>query len=158
MAIALNESRKKVKDLPKRADGGTATIDDFADHSQHSSGFIKSSTAGRTDRLPVSVHNDSYVVPADIVSGLGQGNSLAGARILDQLLGQEPNPHVSSQSHSKGRVPIIVAGGEYVVHPDTIKRLGKGNIKAGHRILDKMVANVRAHTIKKLKTLPKPQK
>ncbi len=156
IAISYSETKRHPKSLPKRASGGSIALDDgFADHSKHSSGFLNSSTAGRTDRLPVAVHNDSYVIPADVVSGLGQGNSLAGARILDEMLGQSPEPQKST---GKGKVPIIVAGGEYVVHPDIIMRLGKGDMKAGHRILDNLVANVRAHTIKKLKKLPSPKK
>ena len=159
IAIAYSQAKKH----PKRAEGGIAAFSDdnpFDDHSKKSSGFINSSTAGRTDRLPVSVENDSYIVPADIVSGLGQGNSLAGARILDELLGQHevPSKAVGGNVHGKGKVPIIVAGGEYVVHPEAVKRLGRGDLKAGHRALDRMVANVRSHTIKKLKKLPKPHK
>lgn len=49
------------------------------------SGFVKSPVAGRTDKLPMGVAPDSYVMPADIVSGLGQGNSLAGANALNKL-------------------------------------------------------------------------
>lgn len=157
VAISLNEARK----YQKRVDGGIAShvgdnSNPFDDNSKHSTGFLNSSVAGRTDRLPVSVENDSYVIPADVVSGLGQGNSLAGARILDELLGQ--NEHVKKNSSGSGKVPIIVAGGEYIVHPSAILRIGGGDIKKGHKLLDNMVYNVRQHTLKKIKSLPKPKK
>lgn len=49
-------------------------------------GFVNSGIAGRTDRIPVSVAADSFVMPAAEVSGLGQGNSLAGAHLLSAAL------------------------------------------------------------------------
>lgn len=49
-------------------------------------GFLNSSIAGRTDRLPVAVGTDAFVVPAQEVAGLGQGNSLAGARLMQEAL------------------------------------------------------------------------
>jgi hypothetical protein len=58
----------------------------------HPGGFIASDTAGRTDRLPMSVVADSFVMPADVVSGLGQGNSLAGPRMLNEIIGS-PAPN-----------------------------------------------------------------
>lgn len=48
-------------------------------------GPIHSSVAGRTDHLPIHVPNKAYVLPADIVSGMGQGNTMAGFRIAKQL-------------------------------------------------------------------------
>jgi hypothetical protein len=53
-----------------------------------------------------------------------------------------------------GSMPIVAAGGEYVIHPETVHHLGGGNIDAGHQILDAFVKHVRAkhiHTLKKLK-------
>ncbi len=47
---------------------------------------------GRTDTLPISVAAGSYVVPADVVSGLpgAQGNSLAGHAALEKLMQSLP--------------------------------------------------------------------
>src|SRR6185312_5832853 len=56
----------------------------------HPGGFISSAVAGRTDRLPLAVGTDSHVLPADVVSGLGQGNSMAGAHVLQAALGMGP--------------------------------------------------------------------
>lgn len=49
-------------------------------------GLIASSGAGRTDQIPASVASDSHVMPADVISGLGQGNTLNGARIFSAAL------------------------------------------------------------------------
>jgi len=47
---------------------------------------------GRTDTLPISVPPGSYVVPADVVSGLpgAQGNSLAGHVALNKMMNALP--------------------------------------------------------------------
>jgi hypothetical protein len=55
-------------------------------------------------------------------------------------------------------VPIVAAGGEYVVHPDIVRHLGGGNVQKGHDYLDNFVKYVREHTIKTLKNLPGPRR
>lgn len=154
--------------------------------------------AGRTDTLPIHVPSGSYVVPADVVSGLpsAQGNSLAGHNALDKLFksvplvpGDAPYGAASAKlpagrtipglvrehqlmTHSLeglgvgGRaseghgepVPILAAGGEYVIPPEVVQRIGLGDMKRGHSILDKWVMEVRKKHIKTLTKLPKPAK
>jgi hypothetical protein len=48
-------------------------------------GPIKSSIMGRTDKLRMDVKPGSYIMPADIVSGIGQGNTDAGHSMLKAL-------------------------------------------------------------------------
>ena len=63
------------------------------------------------------------------------------------------------QMHPGGNmVPIIVAGGEYLVHPDSVRRIGNGDMASGHKVLDKFVLNTRAKNIKELKGLKGPKK
>ena len=151
---------------------------------------------GRTDTLPVSVPPGSYVIPADIVSGIpgAQGNSLAGhvalAKLFNSLpLSPDEAPYgVKSPTLAKGYtmpglmslhhlertslaaggvggktdekadepVPILAAAGEHVVDPKHVKRLGLGNLKRGHEILDQFVKEVRKRNIKELKSLKGP--
>lgn len=145
---------------------------------QHPGGLINSSVPGRTDRLPMSVATNSYVMPADVISGLGQGNTLAGARVLEEALkigpfgtslpkGRgggmgPPHPpapyHYASGGETQNRSSIVAAGGEYVVKPEDVLRLGGGDTTKGHRLLDEMVKRVRAHTVKRLKKLPPPKR
>lgn len=106
----------------------------------HNGGLIGSSTAGRTDRIPMSVPADSHVMTADVVSGLGQGNTLSGGRNLMQALrvgpwgmplphevhghGPPAAPHLAAgtvaQAHGghPRRAQILAAGGEFVVPGD----------------------------------------
>ena len=57
-----------------------------------------------------------------------------------------------------GTVPIVAAGGEYVVHPDHVRELGGGDLDMGHRVLDEFVKRVRKENIKTLKKLPGPRR
>jgi hypothetical protein len=53
-------------------------------------GLVASSVPGRTDRHNVDLPAGSYVLPADVVSGLGEGNSMAGAGLIDKMLASGP--------------------------------------------------------------------
>lgn len=146
-------------------------------------GIINMAVGGRTDHIPMNVLEGSYVLPADIVSGLGEGNTLAGSKIIDNMFSTGPfgkkmkdfsikvdYPTVHEFQYNKaasgGRqeagnykpVPIIAAGGEYVIHPDVVKKLGKGDITRGHEWLDNFVKNTRHHLVKTLKKLPGPKR
>lgn len=55
-------------------------------------------------------------------------------------------------------VPIVVAGGEFTIPPDAVAAVGGGDIKRGHRLLDKWVLSLRQKHIATLKGLPPPAK
>lgn len=122
-------------------------------------GALKSMVAGRTDHLPIDVPAESFVVPADVVSGLGEGNSENGHHILDRLFNL-PGASAPQAIHRKdgGAVPIMAAGGEYVVPPEVVAKIGSGDIKRGHSVLRAFVKHVRKETIKTLKALPNPHR
>lgn len=56
----------------------------------HPYGFTAGTGGGRTDKNDVSLGSGSYVLPADVVAGLGDGNSLAGAHVWNTILGSMP--------------------------------------------------------------------
>lgn len=167
---------------PHRAFGGSNFAPWFersAARGMTHQGMLSSSVPGRTDRLPITVGGGSYVVPADHLSAIGQGNSQAGAKILDAMfhgtpfggkpmrasggvhmprLGQLKMPKMRADGGGAGHnVPIIAAGGEYVIPPEAIKAKF-GDIDRGHKILDKWVVKTRKHHIKTLRGLPPPKK
>lgn len=124
------------------------------------SGLLNSDVPGRTDRLPIVVAPDSYVIPADVVSGYGQGNTAGGAKILDQVFGG----HVAAVRKAKGgavtrsgNVPIVAAGGEYIVPPDVVRSVGGGDARRGHQHLDKMVRERRKAVARHTMRLPPPK-
>lgn len=73
-------------------------------------GFLHSGIAGRTDRLPIAVAADSHVIPADVIAGLGQDNSLSGANVMKAALRVgpygDPHPQVV-HGHGPPRAPGI---------------------------------------------------
>ena len=120
-------------------------------------GAIKAPVAGRTDHLPVHVPSGSYVVPADIVSAIGEGNTEHGFDILDYMMKSRASGG-SADAPKGDPVAVVVAGGEYVIPPDGVSAFGGGDMDAGHRALDEWVKSERAATIKTLKSLPGPKR
>jgi hypothetical protein len=139
------------------------------------SGPIHSPVAGRTDHLPMHVHSGSYVIPADIISAMGEGNTMAGFKAARRIFGGTPYggsksvygatsapygmemPHKAHGGEAHA-VPIVAAGGEYVIHPRDVVRIGNGSLEKGHQELDKFVKKMRRKTIKTLQKLPGPKK
>lgn len=140
-------------------------------------GPIHSAVAGRTDHLNMHVPRGAYVLPADVVSALGESNTSAGFKVTSTLFGKPdyvegepydvdpgrlpygvPSPGRASGGAVESGVPIIAAGGEVVLSPAQVARIGKGNVDDGHKILDLFVKGVRARNINVLKKLPGPKK
>ena len=54
-------------------------------HLKMHTGAIHSGVAGRTDHLPMHVPSGAYVIPADIISGMGEGNTVAGFKVAKSI-------------------------------------------------------------------------
>lgn len=122
------------------------------------SGYIHGTTGGRTDNKPIDVASGAYVVPADILSGLGEGNSHAGWAALQSQFGMDAPPMKADGGPVGQPTPIVAASGEAVIPPEKVAEIGGGDLDRGHSILDAMVKHVRSKTIKKLKSLPGPKR
>src|SRR5262245_12444691 len=192
IAVALSTARKS-----KRAMGGKPpnigpqmNMENIAIrgsmYGMSRKGLINSSVPGRTDKLPMSVRSGSYVVPADIVSGMGQGNTMAGAQILQKMFSTGPyglplmkgarsgaprrmaamrfpsmprqKQEGGGEEEGDGHVPIIAAGGEYIIDPEAVRHVGNGNITHGHKVLDQFVLRIRKDNIKTQQKLKPPKK
>ena len=169
VAAALDMARKY------RASGGKAGKDRIVHH-----GPINVAIPGRTDRLPIHVYSGAYVLPADIVSGLGEGNTLAGNRVIEKMLldgslsGKSSGGSAVALQHAQklkdkygirgpyheedNLVPVIVAGGEYIIPPEKVQEIGEGDMDKGHAVLDAFVVSQRRALRKKLAKLPGPAK
>ena len=155
-------------------------------------GPIMSAVPGRTDRHNINVPSGSYVLPADHVSSLGQGNTVAGVKILNNMFSKGPYgmggagitrgsgppkpPSMRAPMAPKGLslmgsdsggargegesggVPVVVAGGEYVIPPNIVAQIGDGDLKKGHAALDAWVINHRKKHVRTLQKLPGPAK
>lgn len=179
VAIALDIQRRAKKargGATKMAAGGIPWYARAEAKGIEHSGFIHSPVAGRTDKIPLGVKGNSYVVPADVVSSVGQGNSLAGANGLSKLFSMGPYGTSAPKMNIKSAKPIrqkfadggdaeggapvdiIAAGGEFVIDPDKVAEIGGGDMTKGHNLLDAMVSHIRRKTIKTLRKLPKPKR
>jgi len=169
-----------------RAEGGMTTThhSGHIPHVKLHTGPIHSVVAGRTDHLPMHVPTGAYVLPADIVSSHGEGNTINGFKNLESVFGfmggspyhQGAMPfgqgsgvyggagayHKAgggeTHEHDKLPVPIVAAGGEYVIHPHSVRRIGGGDLDHGHKVLDEFVVKSRKKTVKTLNKLPGPKK
>jgi hypothetical protein len=167
VAIALKTAREQ------RAHGGASF---FGGPGQGNTekihvGPIHSPVAGRTDHLPMHVPSGSYVIPADIISAMGEGNTMAGFKVANTIFSKIPDmsglpgtdaglglPHKAGGGSLEPPVPIVAAGGEYVIAPDDVINVGGGDLDHGHQILDSFVKKMRAKTVETLKKLPGPKK
>lgn len=178
IAAALSVARKA------RDDGGMLTTTTqqtgFAGrvpmHHKVHAGPILSAVAGRTDHLPMHVASGSYVIPADIISAMGEGNTNAGFKQMKRIFGGTPYsgagmpysqpagpygaelPHRAEGGFNPDPVPIVAAGGEYVLSPDQVKWAGGGDLDRGHQVLDDWVLGMRKKLIDTLKNLAPPKK
>jgi hypothetical protein len=119
-------------------------------------GLITSTVPGRTDKHSINVLSGAYILPADHVAHLGQDNSLAGGKVLDSMF--KTNSADRKNAPATGDiVPIVVAGGEYLLEPDQVESVGDGDMTKGHNALDAWVKSVRKKHISLLKSLPPPK-
>jgi hypothetical protein len=191
VAIALSTARDSLR--KNRAAGGqtVTTKTTGTPKTMHHQGPIHSAVAGRTDHLPMHVKSGSYVIPADIISSMGEGNTMAGFKTAKSIFsgtpysgkskpysqgsapygakggpyGQSSTPYGAAMPRADGGetigdelVPIVAAGGEYVITPEEVIMIGGGDLDHGHKILDSFVKKMRAKHIQTLKKLPGPKK
>lgn len=138
VAIALDVARKVKRE---RAAGGRVHV-----------GPIEGDTGGRADLVEMDVPAGCHVIPADVVSGLGEGNTTAGMKVMEAMFGSDDT------GENADPVPIRAADGEYVVAPAKVIEIGGGDAERGHEELDKWIVAERAKIIKTMKGLPGPAK
>jgi hypothetical protein len=141
-------------------------------------GPIVSAVPGRTDKHLTHVPSGSFVVPADIVSAHGQGNTLAGMHKIQKMfkMGEHSttvkSPSISpikklamgggSAKHAGKPVKVVLAGGEVVIPPANVHeamqrmKAKKLTLDEAHSEMDKWVLRERKRLIKTLKKLPGP--
>jgi len=145
-------------------------------------GPLVSSVPGRTDLHFTHVPSGSYVIPADIVSAHGQGNTLAGMDKLHKMFNLDKHnastkpaiPTFPSRvkhraeggrdKHIGKPVPVKLAGGEIVLPPssvhETMQRVRgrKMSMDEAHQEMDRWIVDERKKLRKTLAKLPGPAK
>lgn len=128
-------------------------------------GALLSSVPGRTDQHASYVPAGSYVIPADIVSGRGEGNTLAGVEALSKLFKLGPYGAELPKLRAAGGqvqepepVRVDLAGGEIVVPPESLQAVVDPDLKKAHAIMDSWVLRERKMLQRTLSKLPGPAK
>lgn len=94
--------------------------------------------------------SDAFVVPADVVSALGNGSTDAGVRALNDYLGMAM--HIEGEGDGlsddvpasiEGEQPARVADGEVYVPPEVVAELGDGDPEKGAAKLYVMMDKIR---------------
>lgn len=129
----------------------------------HPGGLVAAAGPGRTDLYDINVRPGSYVLPADTVSGLvlgrnkAESNTIAGAHLLNGVLANGDGHRYRGHFGLGEPIGIQVAGGEYIITPEHVAAIGKGDLDRGHKILDRLVLAVRRKNIATLQKLPVPK-
>lgn len=144
---------------PARADGGFV-------------GALDGASGGRADDIATRLPSGSHVLPADVVSALGDGNSQKGHQFLfgmfpfSKALKAKGNKRFTISRTKRARttrangglVKAMVSDGEFVISPEDVIRVGQGNEERGHELLDDFIIQIRRMYIDKLANLPGPEK
>lgn len=162
LAIAYSEKRRALK----RAAGGATPwfVRQEASHLGKAPivGPVRSASPGRADKLNATVHAGSYVLPAQSIAHLGQGNTESGFHVADKMFHTASIPHVPKMRADGGRtkepepIDILISGGEFVVHPDKVREIGGGDLEKGHEVLDHFVKMILKNEKKEVSSLPGP--
>jgi hypothetical protein len=114
--------------VPRLGRAGGGGIPDSP--TQPQTGPIMSPGAGRSDTVPMHVPSGSYVLPADVVSHMGEGNSMSGLKVAHMMFGPKPfgadsgpwgvplgkgtqgkGPQAPAMPHANPRAPMAKATG-----------------------------------------------
>lgn len=123
-----------------------------------SGGYVKNLASGGTvgiAQIPKfqaggEMSSDAFVVPADVVSALGNGSTDAGVRALNEYLGMAM--HIEGEGDGlsddvpatiEGEQPARVADGEVYVPPEVVAELGDGDPEKGAAKLYVMMDKIR---------------
>ncbi len=71
---------------------------------------------------------------------------------------QAPQQAARGGKAEANTVPILAAGGEFIVSPEHVARFGGGDVEKGHRWFDKFVVEKRGEIIQTMKNLKPPVK
>jgi hypothetical protein len=139
-AVAESESQSVTPDP-------TGATETYGDTSGRGTLFAQGGLAGLAAG---GMSKGGFVVPADVVSALGNGSSDAGLRKLYALIGdvkpikgKGDGLSDSIPTSIDGRQPARVADGEAYVNPKTVAKIGGGDAKKGAKKLYAMMDKIR---------------
>ena len=137
------------------ADGGMArySYDPTTNSYKMASGGLTSLKAG-------GLREGAFIVPADVISHLGNGSSEAGMRIVQERLKGRPikgpgdGMSDSIPTTIAGKQPARVANEEAEIPPEVVAALGGGSLERGAKKLYEMMDKIRQDRTGKKKQAP----
>lgn len=131
-------------------------------------GFLVGTTGGREDAVETRVPHGTYIVPADVVAFHGDGNSLAGAKSINDQIEKVPAPPYARGGIAAPRmVDVRLSHGELQIPPHAVMAAGRyqkgahlsddAALQAGADHFDQYVVGSRKRNIEHLKDLPGPR-
>lgn len=129
-------------------------------------GVVGGLVGGPVGYLAGSMLTGRATGPADFINGGGlgaSGDTFSGGPMSGAMNYLGVTPYSSGKAeggavHDGDAVPIVAAGGEYVIPPEDVTHIGNGSLGDGHKILDAFVKKMRKKTIRTLQSLPGPKK
>ena len=122
---------------------GSASYSSYGGEADLAKGGLLSLAAG-------GMAKGGFVVPADVVSALGNGSTDAGLRTLQAKLGavkpikgKGDGLSDSIPTHIDGKQPARVADGEAYIDPKTVSKIGGGDMRKGAKKLYAMMDKIR---------------
>ena len=109
-------------------------------------GAIHSAVAGRTDHLPMHVASGSYVIPADIISAMGEGNSMAGFKVAKSIFSRDNEDPTEGTPYGEAGMPYDM---------DTPHKAGGGGADSGVAA-SRTVSRDRQDTVSRPSSAPQP--
>jgi hypothetical protein len=139
--------------------GGGSGVDDGGGRGEGLAGGYDKAAGGLLSLAKGGMASGGFVVPADVVSALGNGSTAAGLRALKALLGKiKPikgkgdGLSDSIKTNIDGKQPARVADGEAYIDPKTVKRIG--GAQKLYAMMDKIRAQAHGKTTQQRKVNP----
>ena len=144
----LSERDKPEEKKMKFARGGSALPKHEIDieienlDTPHDSFYAEGETGGQDDNVHVDLPHGSFVLDANTVSAVGDGNSVAGKKKIREMLNQL-NAGIGEITHETRLVPAAISSGEFTIYPHHVSALGGGDLSKGHKKLKSFVKKIR---------------
>lgn len=106
-------------------------------------GYVDGHSGGQTDDVYTDLPEGSYVMDATTVSLLGDGNSKHGAKRVKQLVDSFEHTGIVRMNRPHRKIKAAISDGEYVISPDEVARIGRGDNRRGSKELDRMRKKLR---------------
>jgi hypothetical protein len=158
-----SSTKKSSPVTPETIEAYIASLNRGEDPRKSYSGYSPNSYFALSEDTPsfsnggeVPLEDGAFIIPADVVSHLGNGSTKGGADLLDSALfghsaggyllngeGDGMSDSIPAIIHGEEPLPAAVADGEYVVPAPAVAQLGQGSVKRGANKLYDMMDRVR---------------